>query len=256
MGLDLPLHSPERRLIEGRGTDENAWRATSLFDRMPTLDVGLWPSRFERIWILAPHPDDEVLALGGSIAALAAAHADVTIVSASDGEASHPESARWPRERLARDRPLELQRALDRLGSPASVMRLGLPDGRIDLHRDTLLRSLAERVGERDLLLTSCSFDGHPDHEACGQVAATVGEITGATVFEYPVWMWHWASPDEVSIPWARARRLPIALRDMAKKRAAIDEFVSQITPDGAHEPVLPPHVLPRFLRSFELVFA
>jgi len=249
-------HAPERRAIVGAGTDEAAWLASAVLGAMPAEHVAEWAARHDRIWLLAPHPDDEILALGGSLVCLAEEGADVRIVSITDGEASHEGSTTWSRERLAKARPIELARALERLGAKATVCRLGLPDGRVGAHRETLLTTLAEMIGENDLLLTSCRFDGHPDHETCGDIAAMVGEMTGATVFEYPVWMWHWASPDEVTIPWVRARRLPIPDGVVARKRAAIGEFVSQITPDGDRPAVLPPHVLPRFLRSFEVVFA
>ncbi len=249
-------HAPERRVIAGHGTDESAWHATTMLDDLATCDPAAWHARFKRIWIIAPHPDDEILGLGGSIASLADLHAEVHIVAVTDGEASHGHSSSWTPERLAHDRPIELRRALAALGSDASVLRLGLPDGRVGGHRDVLLMALADRLDEDDLLLATCSFDGHPDHEACGEVAQMLGTVTGATVVEYPVWMWHWALPTETTIPWARARRLTMTDDALRRKRAAIDEFVSQITPDGTHEAILPQHVLPRFLRPFEVVFA
>ncbi len=251
----VPSHSPSRRLIEGRGTAEGAWRSSSTLERFAVCDVVEWTERFRSIWLLAPHPDDEVLALGGSMAQLTASHAELHIVSVTDGEASHAGSSEWTAQRLAKTRPLEMRRSLEVLGIDAQVLRLGIPDGRVGAHRETLLKALVERVDERDLLLATCRFDGHPDHEACGEVGALAAELTGATLFEYPVWMWHWASPDEVVVPWTRAQQIVLPAATIDRKRAAIDEFRSQITPDGGREAVLPPHVLPRFLRPFEVVF-
>ncbi|MEO8937786.1 MAG: PIG-L family deacetylase [Burkholderiaceae bacterium] len=255
MPTGIPSHSPSRRRIAGHGTDEQTWQRSAAFGQMVDDDVALWAERYRRIWLLAPHPDDEILALGGSLARLSALDADLRIVSVTDGEASHVNSSTWPPERLAKVRPIETQRGLVKLGIEAEVIRLGFPDGRIGAHREELLKMLVEGIEETDLLLSTCRFDGHPDHEACGDVAELVAELTGATVFEYPVWMWHWASPDEQVIPWARARRIPLGADIVSRKRDAIDQFESQITPDGAHEAVLPPHVLPRFLRPFEVVF-
>ncbi len=252
----LSPHAPERRLIAGGGTDEVVWLASPRLAALDTLNVAEWPARFRRIWVLAPHPDDEVLGLGGTLARLATMGADVRIVSATNGEASHPGSTRWTRARLATARPMELRHALERLDVAASIVPLGLPDGRIDASREPLLAALAETVDERDLLLATCRFDGHPDHEACGEVADLARQLTGATLYEYPVWMWHWAAPDEHVIPWDRARRLPLSDAIVDRKRRAIDAFASQVMPDGDHPPVLAPHVLPRFLRPFELVFA
>jgi LmbE family N-acetylglucosaminyl deacetylase len=255
MPTQIPSHSPSHRRIAGHGTDEQSWLGSAAFGHMPDDDVAQWVGRFRRIWLLAPHPDDEILALGGTLARLSALHAELHIVSATDGEASHGASRRWPPERLAQLRPLEVQRGLDRLAVKADVIRLGLPDGRVGAHRQRLLKLLVERVEKDDLLLATCRFDGHPDHEACGDVAVLAGELTGATVFEYPVWMWHWAGPDEAVVPWSRARRVPLDEATLARKRDAIREFTSQLEADGDHEAILPSHVLPRFLRPFEVVF-
>jgi len=250
----LMSHAPEHRRIEGAGTAEEAWQRSAI-DRLPICDVTSWSTTHPHIWLIAPHPDDEVLGLGGCIATLAAAHADLRIISVSDGEASHRGSAVWTPERLASERAAELQRGLAILGHTAGVTRLGLPDGRLDACRQTLLRALVDEVGEDDLVLTTCSFDGHPDHETCGAVAALIGELTGATVLEYPVWMWHWAAPDETMIPWHRARRIEMTEATLNRKRAAIQCFESQLHPDGSREAVLPPAVVARFLRDFEVVF-
>ncbi len=253
--MQLPSHSPARRRIEGSGTTEPSWIGSPHILDLEPAESADWAMRFARIWILAPHPDDEILALGGTLAKLSQQGADIRIISVTDGEASHRQSTAWSPERLTEVRPLEMLRGLGQLGVEAEVIRLGLPDGRVGAHRTGLLKTLAERVEKEDLLLATCRFDGHPDHEACGDVAVLAGELSGATVFEYPVWMWHWALPHEASIPWARAKRLPIDAGIVARKRAALDEFKSQVEPDGSRPPILPPHVLPRFLRPFEVVF-
>jgi LmbE family N-acetylglucosaminyl deacetylase len=252
----LSPHAPERRIIKGAGTDERAWRESEVITNLPSFDVAEWNERYQRIWLLAPHPDDEVLALGGSLACLADIHADLRIVSITDGEASHADSTHWTRERLAQTRPIELRRALEAMNVDVQVQRLGIPDGHVGAHREELLKTLADVVDEHDLVLATCRFDGHPDHEACGEVADLVGQLTGATVYEYPVWMWHWASPGETTIPWSRARCLPISKKIVGRKRRAIAQFSSQLRPDGDREPVLPARFLPRFLRPFEVVFA
>jgi hypothetical protein len=69
--------------------------------------------------------------------------------------------------------------------------------------------------------------------------------------------MWHWAGPGDERVPWERARRIDLALPVQAKKKAAMDEFRSQIEPLGpapGDAPILPPAVLARFSRSFETV--
>ena len=67
-------------------------------------------------------------------------------------------------------------------------------------------------AGERTLLAAPWRHDGHPDHEAVGRAAAVAARRTDARLVEYPVWMWHWGT--EQDLPWPdargiRARRRP-----------------------------------------------
>ncbi|WP_327176435.1 PIG-L family deacetylase [Streptomyces sp. NBC_01335] len=71
--------------------------------------------------VVAAHPDDEVLGVGGTLARLTAAGAEVHVVTVTDGEASHPGSRRVPPDVLARLRADELGAALDDRG--ARVLR-------------------------------------------------------------------------------------------------------------------------------------
>lgn len=253
---NTPLHSPGRRAIRGRGTEESVWSDSPRLAGLATMPIDDWVSRFERIWVLAPHPDDQVLALGGSLAQLSALGADVRIVAITDGEGSPAGGPEWTPERLAVERPAEVLRGLDALEVRADVHRMQLPDGQIGAHRQALLRHLVEQIGENDLILATCRIDGHADHEACGDVAMIAAELTGAVLFEYPVWLWHWARPDEVLVPWNRASRIAIPAETLARKHCAIRHLTTQITAHGRQAAALPAHVLQRFLRPFEVVFA
>ena len=73
------------------------------------------------------------------------------------------------------------------------------------------------------------------------------------------MWAWHWACPTDPRVPWdhAVAVSLPPAVR--ASKARAIAEFRTQIRPlgpDPADRPVLPPQVLERFTRPWEVLFS
>ena len=79
--------------------------------------------------VVAPHPDDEVLGVGGVLAEVAGAD----VVAVTDGEASHPDSTVYSQEALAAVRRDETATALTALGQdPSWVFRLGHPDGRVD----------------------------------------------------------------------------------------------------------------------------
>jgi LmbE family N-acetylglucosaminyl deacetylase len=238
------------RVIAGPGTDEAAWRAWSAPAGWPPLerdDSGDGPV------VVAPHPDDEVLGVGGLLSMLAGA----VVVAVTDGEASHPGSTVYGPAGLAAVRRCETATALARLGlDPATTRQLAQPDGHIDEAALTAALVPLLRPGRR--CFVTWRGDGHPDHEAAGRAAAAACARTGAVLLEYPVWTWHWACPDHPDVPWARARRIDLSAAARAAKTAALAAFASQIAPIGP-EPtdaaVLPPAVLARFARPYEVVF-
>ena len=75
--------------------------------------------------------------------------------------------------------------------------------------------------------------DGHPDHEAVGRAAASACAHTGSTLLEYPVWMWHWATPADPDVPWDRAHLVRVSCRAVDRKRLAAQCFRSQREPIG-----------------------
>ena len=236
------------------GTDELSWAEWPAPARWAALDVEALARR--RVVVVAAHPDDEVLGVGGLLARLARRAADLTLVWATDGEASHPGSAAALAGRLGPVRRAESAAAAERLGLRAAArVHLGLPDGGLALREDALVARLAELVGRDDVLLAPWAGDGHPDHEACGRAARSVAE----TVLEYPVWAWHWAVPDDTRVPWERARRVDLDADARDRKAAAVGCFGSQVEPigpDPADGPVLPPRVLAHFRRRHEVVLA
>jgi LmbE family N-acetylglucosaminyl deacetylase len=217
-------------------------------------------STCRRLIVIAPHPDDEILGMGGTAAALAEVGVDVSVVSVTDGGASHPGSPTYGRGDLERVRRLESITALGDLGL-APPHRLGLPDGRIAAHEDELHDELSDFLhdcGPGTWCAATYSGDGHPDHEATGRVAQRVATAAGLTYVEYPVWMWHWAVPDDDSVPWSRARTVALSPEQLTAKRRAVSRFRSQIedlSPDPADRAVLPEWVLERLLRETETVF-
>ena len=98
-----------------------------------------WSPPLRPLLIVAPHPDDETLGAGGLLSAWAGRGLPVTVLSVSDGETACPEVPE-----LAEIRHAELTRALRALGfepDQADVIRLGLPDGKLEAYE--------QRIAER-----------------------------------------------------------------------------------------------------------
>lgn len=237
--------------IAGVGTCERQWRPFLERLAMPVLELSVPPARAV---VVAPHPDDEVLAVGGLLALLARAGTRVEVVAVTDGEASHPGGS-VPTADLARRRVAETRAALAALGLPAVVHRLGLPDGGAMALEQPVSDAL--QLDPSTWLLGPWQGEGHPDHEAVGRACVQAADRDGARLLAYPVWTWHWACPDDLRVPWRQALQVPLPAGVRAAKRRAVAAFASQLRPLGplvTDAPVLPPHVLARFARPFEVV--
>jgi LmbE family N-acetylglucosaminyl deacetylase len=236
------------------GTPVPVWLAALKLEALPPLDLSGCPGMV----VVAPHPDDETLGLGATIAQLVASGVDVQMVSVSDGGAARPGASLSEQLRLETTRRHELRRATSVLGTSAP-MSLSLPDGQLADHEDRLTDLLVEILGgvaHRTWCAATWRGDGHPDHEAVGRAAAAACARTGAALLEYPVWMWHWASPADPGVPWDRAYSVPASGWALSRKRLAAQCFRSQFEPGTADlAPVLPAFVLPRLLAVGEVVF-
>ena len=234
------------------GTPESTWLNAEALAHCAPLHFGP-PGR---VVVLAPHPDDEVLGVGGTLQLLAAAGWSVCVVAITDGEASHPGSPA-ARATLARIRAEERANALACLSlSEAEVVRLQVGDGLVTRASD-LDERLAPHLRDASLCLSPWEHDGHPDHDATGLAARRACRTLGVPLLRYPVWAWHWASPEH--LPWTSARKVPLPPEVQRAKRKAIAAYRSQIAPLGpapGEAAVLPPAVLARFERPFEILFA
>ena len=94
---------------------------------------------------MAPHPDDEILGVGGLLAAQTRRGVEVTVVAVTDGENAypgHPDNAALRRQRCA-----EQAAALARVGVTASkIIRLHLPDSDVTSRLADLIALLAPLI--------------------------------------------------------------------------------------------------------------
>lgn len=239
------------------GTSEDEWRRE--FDRRPAMPSVVLDGT--EIIVVAAHPDDESLGCGGLVHRAAQRGVPVTLVLATWGEASHPGSPTVTPNLLAARRQGEMLAALDELGpgrDAIELVPLGLPDGDLAGRHHELTSAIvdivATRAGRSVTLVAPWRHDGHPDHEAAGRAATAAAARTDSRILEYPIWFWHWATPQDLPARGLVVHRLNDA--DVAAKQAAIEAHTSQIAPlsdDAADAAILPPHVLARFRRGAEL---
>lgn len=141
-----------------------------------------------RALVVAPHPDDETIGCGGTLAGLASRSCQVLCVLASAGEASVAE--RQPGlSATAFVRRSKAEEACRVLGlSPPRF--LDLPDGALERRHDALRARLGEIVADFDpqAVFAPWPLDDHPDHQAVAAALAAVPMAASVEVWTYEVW--------------------------------------------------------------------
>ena len=131
----------------------------------------------KRLLFLLAHPDDESFGPGGTIARYAAEGADVTLVTATRGEAGMlGEPPVTDRAHLGEVRAAELVRAAGILGA-RDVVFLGFRDGTLaDTPRERIVETAVREIRRaRPHVLVGFGPDGvsrHPDHVVMSAVAS------------------------------------------------------------------------------------
>jgi LmbE family N-acetylglucosaminyl deacetylase/SAM-dependent methyltransferase len=239
------------------GTDESVWQAANVVtcETPSSLDL----SEFDRLVVLAAHPDDETLMCGGLIAMAAAQGMPVDVIVATDGEASHPDSPTHSPDDLAILRRRECTSAVTGLAPQAHLRFLCLPDGETSQNTEPMTTATVETVGDGSgcLLVSTWRGDRHPDHRAAALAASAAAWRTDATHMETPLWFWHWASPSDLPLLSRDGRLFTLALDRSARsaKQSAITTHESQVKPLGpepGNEALLHHGVLTHFSRATE----
>ncbi len=238
--------------FDGRapGTPAAVWSADPRFRDLPALAL----RRTGRTVVVAAHPDDETLGAGGLLAELADAGHPAEVVVVSDGRASHPGSPTLAPEDLVERRWAEVVQAVRVVSPDSPVSMLGHPDGGLRDVRSSVEDDLRALLGDGppvDQLVAPWRGDGHRDHRIVGEVCATLAGELGCTLLEYPLWLWHWAVPDDARVPWDRLQVVALSDRSVVRKHRAVAAHASQVAPLSAdvHDA---PTLHPAFLRAFD----
>jgi LmbE family N-acetylglucosaminyl deacetylase len=212
--------------------------------------------------VFAPHPDDETIGCGATIARKTEAGTRVDVVIVADGGSSI--------------RRAECVEACRRLGVRADrVAFLGFTDGGLsrELPRVVEQISSAWSTIEPDEVYAPCLIDAHDDHRALARAVEQVraDEHPADDVLSYPVWFWNrWAwttatrsrsaqrldlltRPVRFTVT-TRARTVATA-GHLAVKRAALAAHVTQVEGSNTEIGGLDPEWLQLFFGRDEVFF-
>ena len=214
--------------------------------------------------VIAPHPDDESLGCGGTIALLKKAGRSVKIIFVSDGSLSHPNSKKYPAPLLIKLREKEALSAAKILGvnkTDCYFMRLkdgSLPDKK--QHDFSEVVNAMAKVLEPlniDTILLPWKNDPHKDHKACWQIVAEAIKQLGFTVnlLHYLIWFWERGMPEKEilkSVNWFRTD-ITLVTHLKLKAIAAHKSQVTNLIDDDEQGFMLSDGVLNHFNDTFEL---
>lgn len=232
-------------------------------DGPPVMDA-------RRIAIIAAHPDDETVGLGGQLTRLSG----LRIVHVTDGAPADLADARahgcTSREEYAALRQEELEGAMALAGiPPARLIPLGIADQEASFVLAGLARRLADLIegGDIGCVITHAYEGGHPDHDAACfamQAAAELLRRRGLSVPAVLEMTGYHARQDRDGLETGRFLPVPGAGRELVMildpetqahkrrlfaafptQRAVLDQFLvadERLRPAPAYDFMLPPH--------------
>ena len=160
--------------------------------------------------VLVPHADDESLGCAGLMAMLKEMGTKLTVILTTDGSMSHPNSKKYPADRLAALRLREIINAMEILGlSDKELIHYDAPDARMPTKGEKGFSDLRDRLRRDlinlspDLLLVPYELDPHCDHRATFQLlisALEIAHILRPIILEYPIWLYENAGLEDLTL--------------------------------------------------------
>ncbi len=141
-----------------------------------------------RVMVFAPHPDDELIGCGGSIAKHVKNGNEVFVVYMTSGDSG---SLKYSKTELAKLREDEARRGLEILGVKKFTF-LRNPDGYLESNKENLVKTLSLiREYKPNIIYLPQADEGHPDHRKTHEIATSAaGRAPGPWFQEATGGMW------------------------------------------------------------------
>lgn len=187
----------------------------------------------DRVLIVAPHPDDEVLGCSGLIQRLLSDGKQVDVAILSGGGKSHAGCCKIDESTLIESRRNLSRKAVEILGLPLENLHfLDYPDGSIvfDCPETDRLKKLIETLQPK-VIFVPHKGEGWSDHLEAGRIVQElVGEMADVLLYEYCVWFWYY---NVWNINRKNAYVLKMTKEEYFRKNEAIDAYIHPKAPCG-----------------------
>lgn len=207
------------------------------------------------VFVIAPHPDDEVFGCGGLISRLVIEDKAPHIVVLTGGEGAHKVCCNTPKADIVEARRGLTRKASEALGLPfCNIYELNFVDGKISGSKDSEYEKLKQLIAELNpqTMMVPHHGEGWPDHRAARELGIELAP-KGADIYEYCVWFWYYR---QRNLDWNNAFKLKMTSHEHYQKLAAIRVYHDSLAPCG--KPwvgVLPPLFIKANSTDTELYF-
>jgi LmbE family N-acetylglucosaminyl deacetylase len=181
--------------------------------------------KYKRIIIIAPHPDDEVIGIGGFLLQQQNNETEIFIIYLTDGEGSLPNISP---EKISKNRIKLSETVLNEIHIPMTkVRRMHLPDGNVPHENDNAFQIAVEDLSNviaeirPDAVFVSYIYDMHEDHVAAFQIVREVLKSREqiCDLYGYWVWLWYLIPIKYINkIDWANTNIIKIDAESIKKK--------------------------------------
>lgn len=187
----------------------------------------------DKVLIVAPHPDDEVLGCSGLIQRLLREGKQVGVAILSGGGKSHAGCCQIDESTLIESRRNLSRKAAKIFSLPLENLHfLDYPDGSItiDCPETDRLKELIDTL-QPDAIFVPHKGEGWSDHLEAGRIVwALVGKMSGISLYEYCVWFWYY---NVWNIDRKNAFVLKMTKKEYSRKNEAIDAYIYPKAPCG-----------------------
>ncbi|MEA4840947.1 MAG: PIG-L family deacetylase [Bacteroidales bacterium] len=199
----------------------------------------------DKVLIISPHPDDEILGCGGFISYMVQHHKAISIIYMTKGENV---DKRIPSDIVKVERTKLAKRALSCVGQSLNhVYFLDFTDGKINMEDPETgkLNALINQISPRVIFVTH-RMEKWNDHIQSNNIMHKLIQDHTIKFYEYCVWTWSLTPfQDIITIKWHNARYFKMG-KDIHKlKKKAIKIYMDETNVEGLpYSGALPPDLL------------